>query len=180
MCIYSTQKQILVNSRFQIHSLRMRFLHSALLIWSTTIHSSSALVTGFSSGRRLQSLHVTRFHNPTIFDLYNTALHEDPTLTKAITNACVWGISDLIAQQTAQNFNWRIDLARASRFALTGLGAGILWSAWYDALDALTESLEDQPSLRAAVSVVIEQFFFCPFFFSLYLIPMSSLLVSFI
>ena len=65
-------------------------------------------------------------------DAYHRLLDAHPLATQSLTNGAIWAASDVIAQARARR---PLDPARTARFALTGLGSGVLWSGWFRAVD---------------------------------------------
>lgn len=60
---------------------------------------------------------------------------------------------------------------------ISGLGAGVLWSKWYDFLDFRLAELGVAPGLAAtSCSILLEQFVWAPVFFGLYFLPLNSVL----
>ena len=66
---------------------------------------------------------------------YSAALLSHPLETKAFTQAALWSVSDCIAQRRLEQ--QPLDLARTAKFATTGLGSAVLWSEWFDVVDAV-------------------------------------------
>ena len=84
-----------------------------------------------------------------------------------------------------------IDLNRIGRYMVTGLGSGVAWTYWYDKCDGVTDSIISSISSgvgvaaaagalgiveHTAISLTLEQFAWCPIFFTVYLIPFSTIL----
>jgi hypothetical protein len=132
---------------------------------------------------------------------YSSLLVEHPTPTKSLTSGFLCGISDIIAQfrdPTRRDFNYR----RLIRFAGKGCIGGIIWSFWYDNLDRFLDMDNDinifklsgivsdsgdflhgyrwirehLSAVTTLISILIEQFFWCPIVFGTFEIPISTLL----
>ena len=105
---------------------------------------------------------------------YQSWLQTAPLLTKAATSSFFFGAGDLLAQTIDEDTD-EVALGRVARFAGTGFGNGIAWSCWYGFADELLAPVS-LPALRVAGAMAIEQFVWCPILFSVYIIPLSSLL----
>lgn len=121
------------------------------------------------------SLVGSAFVAPDVFSVYNSWLDSAPLLTKASTSSVLFAAGDALAQASDANSQDGLSLKRVVRFAGTGFGNGIAWSYWYSFSSDLFAPL-DEPALRVAGAMAIEQFLWCPFLYCLYLIPLSSLL----
>jgi len=134
----------------------------------------------------------------TIISTYKHLLIEYPMLTKSLTSGMLCGISDIIAQSrdtTRGEFNY----ARLIRFAGKGVVGGYIWTHWYDWIDSFLDLDSDYNIYKAfgavatvnnydewirshlaivttALSLVIEQFIWCPIVFGSFEIPVSTLL----
>jgi hypothetical protein len=126
------------------------------------------------------------FQIPSIGELYGDCLDLYPLPTKSFTAGLLCGLGDYIAQKRDKSME-TIDMQRLRRFALKGLGGGVIWALWYDNVDALSESLllsmmtsssgeEVNGAAQVFLSMVLEQFLFCPLVFGLWEIPMGALL----
>lgn len=154
-----------------------------------------------------------------VVDAYGTSLIDYPLPTKSITAGTLCGISDAIAQQrdpTRSEYN----LKRTIRFASKGCLGGLIWTFWYDQLDAFlafppnenadfnlnndngrttvtTTSLyaimmalfslnTNSPILAfvqghvsavtTIISILLEQFIWCPLVYGMFEIPVSTLM----
>jgi hypothetical protein len=125
--------------------------------------------------------------------LYDSMLHEFPLLTKCLTSAVLFGVSDVIAQATEgpaggsteasqEGGLTGISLPRVGRFMATGIGSGICWHHWFGfeqmVTDAVTAEIQNPQGLvlaRTVLGISLEQFVMIPFYFSLYLIPVVSI-----
>uniref|UniRef100_A0A7S4AYH8 Uncharacterized protein n=1 Tax=Chrysotila carterae TaxID=13221 RepID=A0A7S4AYH8_CHRCT len=105
---------------------------------------------------------------------YEQLLLTSPLLTKAVTNAALFAVGDLLAQRV-ESPDAEVDLQRLSKFVLTGLGSGVLWATYYDFADELMSPIDDMTS-RLVSSILVEQFLWCPLVYSAYLIPCKVLL----
>mmetsp|Transcript_24362 Transcript_24362/g.52527 ORF Transcript_24362/g.52527 Transcript_24362/m.52527 type:complete len:371 (-) Transcript_24362:86-1198(-) len=131
---------------------------------------------------------------------YPTLLAEYPLPTKSITNGVLCGMSDIIAQSrdsSRKEFNY----GRLVRFAGKGCIGGIIWSYWYDNLDGFLNLDSDFNLFKLSgvasnkidfinyqwirdhiaiitttLSILIEQFIWCPIVFGTFEIPISTLL----
>lgn len=121
-----------------------------------------------------------------LVDTYSEILHMYPLATKCITSGIVAGVGDITSQCRCMDMAfWRdspsmiipnIDNRRVGRFMLTNSGSAIFWSYWFSIADFLTANLQDNPVARTIASLALEQFVWCPVLFSLYFIPVSTLL----
>ena len=103
-------------------------------------------------------------------DAYHQLLDAHPLATQSLTNGAIWAASDVIAQARARR---PLDPARTARFALTGLGSGVLWSGWFRAIDPAVNALAAAPGARVALSIAGEELLFAPLVTGLYVIPAS-------
>jgi len=135
----------------------------------------------------------------TVITTYSSILVEYPLPTKSLTSGVLCGISDSIAQfrdSTRKEFNY----GRLIRFAGKGCFGGIIWSLWYDNLDSFLdlesdvniyklpgvtnfisgttyEWIRDHTAIATTtLSLLIEQFLWCPIVFGTFEIPVSTLL----
>ena len=135
----------------------------------------------------------------TVMSTYSSLLVEHPLPTKSLTSGVLCGVSDVIAQfrdSTRKKFNY----GRLIRFAGKGCAGGIIWSFWYDNLDRFLDmdstfnifqlsGINEKSSIisydwirnhlaivTTFLSIVIEQFFWCPIVFGTFEIPVSTLL----
>jgi len=122
---------------------------------------------------------------------YSTALNTHPLLTKALTAVVLCGAADVIAQLRSRVV---MSYIRIARFASKAFVGGTLWALWYDYADWIlreeniiacltligfsTSSVEGVVCtiLKTILSLLIEQFFWCPLVFGLWEIPMATLL----
>lgn len=107
-----------------------------------------------------------------VVHVYQTSLASAPLATKSLTSGALYGVGDILAQRRLQLPTW--DAKRTVRFAGTGVGSGALWTGWYGFADGLLEPYD--PVSRIALALLVEQFFWCPIIFSLYVIPLSAAL----
>jgi len=136
----------------------------------------------------------------TLIGTYTSLLIEHPLPTKSLTSGALCGVSDVIAQSrdsSRREFNY----GRLIRFAGKGCLGGIIWSFWYDNIDrfldldndiniyslpALIGGKEDLVNYQwirdhlaivtTALSILIEQFIWCPIVFGTFDIPISTLM----
>ena len=108
-----------------------------------------------------------------LFSAYEQLLRAYPLPTKACTQALIWGLGDLAAQ--LREGGRPIDYGRTGRFSLTALGAGVLWTTYYDFSDALVSPLPGGAIAHTAASLALEQLIWCPLVFSTYQIPAAVL-----
>ncbi|KAL9186204.1 hypothetical protein ACHAXT_005442 [Thalassiosira profunda] len=136
----------------------------------------------------------------TLVSAYTTLLVEHPIPTKSLTSGALCGVSDVIAQ-TRDTTRKEFNVGRLVRFAGKGCVGGIIWSAWYSNLDrflslesevnvyklsgiagegggtALYQWMQNHMAIATtALSIIIEQFFWCPIVFGTFEIPVSTLL----
>ena len=114
------------------------------------------------------------FAVPDVVSTYQHCLESAPLLTKATTSSVIFSAGDALAQSLGEDSE-DISVERVVRFAGTGFGNGIAWSTWYDFSDQLLAPL-NEPALRIAGAMAIEQFLWCPILFALYIIPLSAAL----
>jgi len=130
----------------------------------------------------------------TAADVYSTLLIEHPLPTKSLTAGILCGISDIIAQRrdiTREEFN----IGRTLRFASKWCIGGIVWTFWYNWLDGFL-TFESPTSFYTLVgvtdlsifakshiglvttvlSILLEQFFWCPLVYGTFEIPLSTLM----
>lgn len=139
----------------------------------------------------------------TTADAYGALLIEHPLPTKSITAGVLCGISDVIAQRRDPN-RAGYNIGRTVRFASKGCLGGIVWMFWYNWLDEFL-SLDSTTSLYAllaargvtvmndgsplllfakdhlgvvttVLSIVLEQFVWCPLVYGTFEIPVSTLM----
>ena len=103
---------------------------------------------------------------------YEQMMAAHPLETKAFTQAALWSVSDCIAQRRLEQ--QPLDLARTAKFATTGLGSAVLWSEWFDVVDAVVAPVA-APGARIGLSIALETFGWAPLYFATYLIPVSTL-----
>ena len=116
---------------------------------------------------------VSAFSIAELPSAYGSLLQSSPVLTKALTSATLFGVSDMIAQTSDTE---PFSQGRQMRFMATGFGSGVFWHHWFVVNAYLTAGIADQPALSTAAGVALEQFVACPLYFSLYLIPILSAL----
>ena len=122
---------------------------------------------------------------------YSVALSSHPLLTKALTAVVLCGAADVIAQLRSKEM---LSYIRIARFASKAFVGGTLWAVWYDFADWILreENLIAGLSLigfgaramdgfvctilKTVLSLLIEQFIWCPIVFGLWEIPMATLL----
>ena len=96
-----------------------------------------------------------------------------PLPTKALTQGIIWSAGDVLNQLREQGGELRPQ--RTASFFLTAVGSGVLWSGYYDAADALISPLPGGRVEHTALSILLEQMFWCPLVFATYQIPASVL-----
>jgi len=113
-----------------------------------------------------------------VVDSYQLCLEQHPVVTKALTSGALFGVGDLLAQVQPRREEEpsSLDVLRFSKFVITGCGSGVLWGFYYDHVDVITSAATEDIWGKVALSMTIEQFLWCPIVYSLYLIPMSTLL----
>lgn len=130
-----------------------------------------------------------------IASTYSELLNEYPLPVKSLTSGVLCGVSDTIAQlrdPRRRDFN----VSRLVRFAGKGCLGGLIWTFWYDSLDGflsidnevkMASSLGFESSsaewirqhtavVTTGLSILIEQFVWCPLVFGLFEIPVSTAL----
>ena len=100
---------------------------------------------------------------------YAGLIDAHPLATKSVTNALVGVTGDAIAQR-GQVY----DRQRAARYALKGLGGGLLWAFYFDFADAFAINAVDGPAARVALQMALEQFFWVPLYVAFYDLPFAS------
>ena len=100
---------------------------------------------------------------------YASLIDAHPLATKSVTNALVGVTGDAIAQR-GQVY----DKQRAARYALKGLGGGLLWAFYFDFADAFAVNSVDGPAARVALQMALEQFFWVPLYVAFYDLPFAS------
>mmetsp|Transcript_22998 Transcript_22998/g.59837 ORF Transcript_22998/g.59837 Transcript_22998/m.59837 type:complete len:389 (+) Transcript_22998:844-2010(+) len=100
---------------------------------------------------------------------YAGLIDAHPLATKSVTNAVVGVTGDAIAQR-GQVY----DRQRAARYALKGLGGGLLWAFYFDVADAFAVNSVDGPAARVALQMALEQFFWVPLYVAFYDLPFAS------
>ncbi len=101
---------------------------------------------------------------------YNTALEEDPLLTKSVTAGVILGAADLAGQaieksQTEGSEDKPIDVARFARFAFFGFILQAPWNHFYYLLlDGALPPTPDPLTATTGIKVVIDQFVQAPIF----------------
>jgi hypothetical protein len=100
---------------------------------------------------------------------YAGLIDAHPLATKSVTNALVGVTGDAIAQR-----GQAYDRQRAARYALKGLGGGLLWAFYFDFADAFAVNSVDGPAARVALQMALEQFFWVPLYVAFYDLPFAS------
>lgn len=99
---------------------------------------------------------------------YNTALEEQPLLTKSVTAGVILGAADLAGQaieSRKKNEEVDIDVARFLRFAFFGFILQAPWNHFYYLLlDGALPPTEDPFTVTTGVKVIIDQFVQAPIF----------------
>lgn len=168
---------------------------------------------------RLSALPVVELAT-TVSSAYGAVLHRHPLATKSLTAGVLCGVGDVLAQSrdnnesntNSNNYN----LQRTLRFASKGCLGGILWTFWYDQIDAFLrfqdiELLDDAvqqsqsqsvslyaltgallpasanasilafakthlAAVTTTISILMEQFLWCPLVYGTFEIPVSTLM----
>lgn len=122
---------------------------------------------------------------------YTYSLTHYQLATESATTAVLAGVGDLVAQtlshhkqKNEEQFAKNIDWKRAQTFVLKGSVSGILWSQWYAFCDPFTLQLAQQvvttpdgiSNIQLLLSILLEQFIWCPILYSLWDIPFPMLL----
>mmetsp|Transcript_8329 Transcript_8329/g.12828 ORF Transcript_8329/g.12828 Transcript_8329/m.12828 type:complete len:341 (-) Transcript_8329:19-1041(-) len=159
--------------------------------------------TAFSSSLSLSLEPVAVLWARSITESYGTSLVNHPLTTKSLTAGLLCGISDVIAQikqQKGDSYN----IARTIRFASKGCLGGIIWMYWYEWIDhfllndsggvsynsiwtraILPASIGDsvqsfaqnhRGAVTTMLSMVMEQFLWCPVVYGMFEIPLATLL----
>ena len=102
-------------------------------------------------------------------DRVRRPLDAHPLATKSVTNALVGVTGDSTAQRGQV-----CDRQRAARYALKGLGGGLLWAFYFDFADAFAINAVDGPAARVALQMALEQFFWVPLYVAFYDLPFAS------
>ncbi|KAL7429409.1 hypothetical protein ACHAXM_001754 [Skeletonema potamos] len=124
---------------------------------------------------------------------YSKFLAEHPLPTKSVTSGVLCGVSDVIAQFREPNRK-EFNVKRWLRFAGKGCVGGVIWAFWYDELDGFLDQdnsfnffnlfgiVIDQwikpylGAVKTVLSILLEQFLWCPIVFGCFEIPVSTLL----
>lgn len=124
---------------------------------------------------------------------YTASLTLHPLPTKSLTSGLLCGIGDVIAQRRDPN-RGEFNLGRTVRFASKGCVGGIIWTRWYDWLDGFLSydsptslyvlagvtlpsfALSHPGVVTTALSIILEQFVWCPFVYGTFEIPVSTLM----
>mmetsp|Transcript_17265 Transcript_17265/g.56492 ORF Transcript_17265/g.56492 Transcript_17265/m.56492 type:complete len:259 (+) Transcript_17265:33-809(+) len=122
-------------------------------------------------------------HAVAIFDggigaAYSAALVTYPRLTQMTTSCLCYAMGDAYAQMR-EGAGW--NRVRMLRFAVTGAGAGLLWGLWYGTCDGIVASAGLAAAggwASLALSILLETFVWAPFFYGVYLIPVSGALAG--
>lgn len=91
--------------------------------------------------------------------------------------AVVQGFGDIIAQSRDRTRDF--SKARTARFATKAVGNGVVWSYYYDAAELFCSTMLPPGSSefsRLTLSLVLEQFVWCPIVYSMWDIPIATLL----
>jgi len=148
----------------------------------------------------LHSLPDTAIFVQTTINAYTASLIEHPLPTKSFSAGVLCGISDIIAQKRDPN-RGRFNPGRTIRFASKGCVGGILWTFWYDRIDGFLDF--DSPTsfyaltgltattnassllgfvkdhvgaVTTLISMLMEQFLWCPIVYGTFEIPVSTLM----
>ena len=106
-------------------------------------------------------------------EAYSQLLEHFPLATKVCTNSVVALAGDWIGQARDPEIA-EYSPTRGARFALKGVVGGFFWVSYFDAVDALTACASGVP--RVLEQMAVEQFLWCPVYYTLYDIPAASLL----
>jgi len=141
----------------------------------------------------LSQVPQTRVLATVIITTYSKLLAEYPLPTKSLTSGVLCGVSDAIAQFREANRK-QFNFQRWIRFAGKGCVGGVIWACWYDELDGFLDQdntfnffklfgiVTDQwikpylGAFKTILSILIEQFLWCPIVFGLFEIPVSTFL----
>eukprot|EP00984_Skeletonema_dohrnii_P026484 scaffold15845_cov114-Skeletonema_dohrnii-CCMP3373.AAC.3 len=141
----------------------------------------------------LSQVPQTRVLATVIITTYSKLLAEYPLPTKSLTSGLLCGVSDAIAQFREANRK-QFNFQRWIRFAGKGCVGGVIWACWYDELDGFLDQdnkfnffklsgiVTDQwikpylGAFKTILSILIEQFLWCPIVFGFFEIPVSTLL----
>jgi hypothetical protein len=186
------------SGRFRHRHRRQNYIQHILSKGSTHFATSLVPVTSsiLSSPTSIRPLHVLAALPLTdtinaIARSYSIALNTHPLLTKALTSVVLCGAADVIAQLRSRVV---MSYIRIARFASKAFVGGTLWAVWYDmanwilreenliaglnmlgfrttAIDAFVCTI-----LKTVLSLLMEQFFWCPIVFGLWEIPMATIL----
>jgi hypothetical protein len=122
---------------------------------------------------------------------YTYSLSHYQLATESATTAFLAGIGDLVAQTLSahhhqqqqkcdENQKFTIDWSRYQTFVLKGSVSGILWSKWYAFCDPFTlmlsQNMDGIPNIQLLLSILLEQFVWCPLMYSVWDIPFPMLL----
>ena len=127
--------------------------------------------------------------------IYTHCLENYYLQTQSVTGALFSSLGDAIAQanerQNSPNeIKEQHDWKRTRIYFIKGLGGGVMWSCWYDFADLWSQMLTEeilskgvgessyalQQTTRTSISILVEQFFVCPIFYSMWDIPIPALL----
>lgn len=141
-----------------------------------------------------------------IASAYSYGLTNFHLATESMTGGVLCGVGDAMAQinerigsedeekQAEESDAHPIDYGRLARFALKGLGGGMIWSGWYSIVDGLSLEMTqnflamispDDPLAfgenaeragRTVSSILLEQFIAAPLVYSLWDIPFPMLM----
>ena len=160
----------------------LAFIWQSCIAWNVQPTCTSRTTEIRQPGR--QPVKVMMAAQP--MELYDGLLHTYPVLTKCLTSATLFGVSDVIAQTAEAEPDQRglssISVSRVGRFMATGIGSGICWHHWFGFEQTVTNSVtaglqssRDIIVTRTVLGIVLEQFVMIPVYFSLYLIPVVSI-----
>ena len=103
---------------------------------------------------------------------YERCLLFAPMPTRALTQAGIWGLGDVISQLYETR---TVKQKRFWSFFFTGLGSGVVWACYYPFADRLVAPLPGGKVTHAAIETAMEQFVFCPIVYSGLNIPAAVL-----
>jgi len=147
-----------------------------------------------SRGQPLEAAFVTE-----LASMYSYGMEKYYLATQSMTGGLLCGVGDAMAQ-VKERFttkkeldfslttdNDAIDFGRVFRFALKGLGGGIIWSQWYGMVDGWSLELSSDflnmigdegafgdgihRAAKTVSAIMLEQFVACPIVYSLWDIP---------
>eukprot|EP00549_Striatella_unipunctata_P004656 CAMPEP_0118724032 /NCGR_PEP_ID=MMETSP0800-20121206/32328_1 /TAXON_ID=210618 ORGANISM="Striatella unipunctata, Strain CCMP2910" /NCGR_SAMPLE_ID=MMETSP0800 /ASSEMBLY_ACC=CAM_ASM_000638 /LENGTH=280 /DNA_ID=CAMNT_0006632513 /DNA_START=174 /DNA_END=1016 /DNA_ORIENTATION=- len=158
------------------------------------------------TGPRTSSMSMIPFVLEEVSHAYKFALENYFLQTQCVTSATLTTLGDALAQTKANFQSraeedasaLSLEMSRSKSFLIKGLGAGVIWSSWYAFADTATLQMVqtisssigqntdimayniDQPVtwivVRTMLSIALEQFVAAPIIFSLWDIPLISVL----